>query len=196
MNETELRAILHSDMKLWDAAVTTTDGPTTVTKVLELPYGIGRTEVTLEGLDDAGKRREAVTGFGAYIRRLIIDRVDDDSISARAKQKAAFASEDANKLSGDGRDDNAGPDREVGGVSAKVSDTETVATPNVTVLSPEDMAGRRRQIENSIQRLEENLAALRGELVGITAYLEAMNYGPQNEKTPQPSKGAASRRKS
>ena len=87
----EIQSIMQSDMKLWETADTEQPTPTSITKSLNLPYGIGETSVTLEGLTDAGSKKGAVAGYGDYIRNLIRDRTDDEAVEARAKQAAARA---------------------------------------------------------------------------------------------------------
>ena len=77
MTEQELQQILNSDMKLWELAETIEASDNAVTKVLDLPYGIGITEVTLEGLSDGSKRREACGSFGEYIRGLVNTAIGD-----------------------------------------------------------------------------------------------------------------------
>jgi len=86
MNEEQLKKILHSDMKLWEAAQEE-DGE----KFLELPFGVGRVAISLEGIDDGAKRAAAVGSFGDYIRGRVADRISDEGITARVGSKAARA---------------------------------------------------------------------------------------------------------
>ena len=84
MNEQQLHAILQSDMKLWETAETTMDNEGTITKVIDLPYGIGEYSVTIEGVTNAEKRRAAVTGFGGSVRDVVgrvIGGVTNSSVS-------------------------------------------------------------------------------------------------------------------
>jgi len=89
METQELLSIMQSDMKLWDKASTEEVGPGKVVKTLDLPYGIGEYSVTLEGLNDADKRRSALASYGAHIRQIVKERIDDEAVTARAKAAAA-----------------------------------------------------------------------------------------------------------
>jgi len=72
-------------------AETTQNADGSITKVLDLPYGIGRTEVKLEGMTDGIKRKAAFESYGTYIRGLVHERTDDGAIQARAEEAAARA---------------------------------------------------------------------------------------------------------
>ncbi len=60
MNANEFRSIMHSDQKLWDLAETIAEGPNSITKAIEIPFGIGRREVTLEGIGDAKRTTDSL----------------------------------------------------------------------------------------------------------------------------------------
>jgi hypothetical protein len=180
MNEKELRAILHSDMKLWDSAEEK-DGE----RFIELPYGIGRVGVSLEGIDNGQKRAAAVGSFGEYIRGRVNDAIGDESVTARAKQDAAKASYDAGQLPVEQSNDSS-PGR-VGGVSDQVQEAankEAMATPNELGVNPEGMALRAAWVRGTIEETAANLDALRRELEGLEAYLEIFN-APTHKKTPE-----------
>lgn len=83
--------IMNSDFKLWEKAESEDLGGGKVVKTLTLPWGIGEVKVTLEGMTDADKRRQAVAGYGNYIRDLINEATADEAIEARARQAAALA---------------------------------------------------------------------------------------------------------
>jgi hypothetical protein len=89
MNVQETLNIMNSDFKLWERAKGTPGKDGAIIKQLDLPWGIGLTTVTMEGMNDAGKKREAVAQYGDYIRSLIRDRTDDEAVTSRAKQAAA-----------------------------------------------------------------------------------------------------------
>jgi len=183
MNEKELRAILQSDMKLWDAAEESEEGGV-LTKTIDLPYGLGETKVSFEGINDGASRRGALAGFGDYIRDLINDKIGDESVTARAKQNAAKASYDASQLPVEQSNDSS-PGR-VGGVSQQVqeaSNKEAMATHDELGVNPEGMALRAAWVRGTIEETAANLDALRRELEGLEAYLEIFN-APTHKKTP------------
>lgn len=91
MTTQEVLSIMQSDLALWDNASTEDLGEGTVRKVLELPWGIGNYEVTLEGLTNGVKRREALGQYGAHIRAVVADQINDDAIESRAKGAAQKA---------------------------------------------------------------------------------------------------------
>jgi hypothetical protein len=183
MNEKELREILQSDMKLWDSAETTEDG-NAVTKVLDLPYGIGRTEVRLEGLDNGAARRSACEGFGSYIRELVNERIGDEAVTARAKQAAAKAGTDTGGVPDERGDDPARQGWEDDGGATPVPNQKAMASHDVVAFTPEGMARRADAVRELVGTYEEHLDALRLELRGITAYLETLD-APGHKKTPQ-----------
>lgn len=94
MDKQEALNSMNSDHRLWEKAETKDLGGGRIEKVLTLPWGIGETRVTLEGMTDAGKRRAAVSGYGEYIRGVIEEAISDDAVTARAEQAAARAKQD------------------------------------------------------------------------------------------------------
>jgi len=175
-------------MKLWDMAETTEDG-TAVIKVLDLPYDIGRVEVRMEGLSDGPARRSALEGFGNYIRERVDNKIGEDSVTARAQQKAASVSNTAGQLLGGAGDDSTRPGGEITDFATEMADTEAVETSNALTLSPEALALRARWIRGTIEEVATNLDALKRELEGLNAYLEVFNAST-HKKTPQPSEDA------
>jgi hypothetical protein len=91
MDIQETLDVLSSDMKLWEAAEKEDLGGGRLKLALDLPWGIGLTEVTLEGMNDAGAKRNALGSYGQYIRDLHANATSEDEISARARQRAALA---------------------------------------------------------------------------------------------------------
>jgi len=174
LSKREAIDLMNSDMKLWDAATTVDNGKGTLVKSLDLPFGIGETNVTIEGLTDAGKKRNAVSQFGEYIRGLIKERIDDEAVTARAKAAAQKAEQDD---SSDSLRDG----------SERVQDTRRKAPtyPPAVEAHEEDvaedaglgatLAARRASLVERIGRVETNLTLWRKELRGIDAALEAMS---------------------
>lgn len=91
--EQELSEVLNSDFKLWEFAETEESG-TSITKSLNLPYGIGEVTVTLEDVHDATTKRGAVEAFGDYVRGLVKQRTDDEEVTARAEAARQKAMQD------------------------------------------------------------------------------------------------------
>ena len=171
MNENELNAILHSDMKLWEAAedVPSASG---ITKKLELPYGIGPFEITFEGISNAEERRAALVTWGVHVRGAIEEAVGDEAVTARAAQSPARLREEASRDVGGANTDG------VRNQVPQASGQEAVATPNVFALGPEAVRDRVDEINSTIRRL-------RAELAGLNAYLEVMDAQPiQREESP------------
>jgi len=175
MTEQELNEVLQSDMKLWETAETTMDGDT-VTKMLDLPYGIGEYIVTIEGVTDAEKRRAAVTGFAESVRDVVRDKIDDDAITARAQQAAARASEATDSLLVEGG---------IGSIrSEKISDSQTVQAHVPEAY--ETGKGGANTVDGLRARIEATEAAItlwRKELKALEAYEEIMN-APEIQSTP------------
>jgi len=182
MNEKQLQGILNSDMKLWELAETSEEGDV-VTKTLDLPYGIGKTEVRLEGITDGVKRRTAVQGFGDYIRGVVEERIGEESVTARAKQAAAKVSTNASYVPDGGGDDPFRPGGPLGGAAETIPDKETVASPNVVTFDHTQMANRASAIRERLEIYAEDMDTLRRELKGIEAYLEVYD-APAHKKTP------------
>ncbi len=97
MNKQEFLGMMESDSKLWETAETSAEGDKVV-KTIDIPWGIGKTTVTLEGIGNVNGRRAAFSSFGEYIRGLVNDRISDDAITARAEQAAEKVSETSDRF--------------------------------------------------------------------------------------------------
>jgi hypothetical protein len=86
--------IMQSDMKLWERAEKNPVDGGGVALSLHLPWGIGLYTVNLEGMGDAKGRRNALGAYGEHIRGVIKERIDDESITSRAKSAAARSEQD------------------------------------------------------------------------------------------------------
>lgn len=181
MNKKEALGLMQSDMKLWEAASTEDVGDAAIKKVINLPWGIGEVEVTLEGLTDAGKKRSAITSYGEYIRGIIDEQINDEAITARASQKAALAGEDTGGIVDGSGNDSAGPRGPYPGKPTKVVDTEAMETLNVITAGPEAVADRAIYVREQIRKVADNLIGLKRELAGLEAYLEV--YNNENSET-------------
>jgi len=190
MTEQELQAILQSDMKLWDAAETTEAG-NTIVKTLNLPYGIGRKEVTLEGLDNASARRSALESFGNYIRGVIEDKIGEESVTARAIQKAARASDGSSHSPDVIGVDISRPGGTQPVLPTEMVDTEAVETFDVFTSGPEALADRIAALRETITVYEGHLETLKFQLRAGVVLQELYHDASTHKKTPQPVKGAA-----
>ena len=179
MNEQELQSILNSDMKLWDRAETIEEG-TTLIKVLDLPYGIGRTEIRLEGIDDAIKRRGALESFGEYIRGIVENKIGEESITARAQSKAALA--------GPAASDNYGgraPTVETEPGGAPTFSKSAMAPLDAFDFSAEALASRRDELSKLGDDYTGRLEALRLQIQAVDAVIELYKDGSStHKKTP------------
>ena len=166
--------IMQSDMKLWDTAETEDLGEGRVTKTLDLPWGIGKLSVTLEGMTDATKRRDAVAQYGAFVRAEIEERIDDEAITSRAKAAAARAeldnSADGDSLATGGTIETgeARPLQEAGKAPSEL--TPYGADLGATLIA------RAAEIEGRLRALEEERDNLARDRDGIEAALLAMGY--------------------
>ena len=166
--------IMSSDFKLWERASSEELGNGNVAKTINLPWGIGDYTVTMEGMTDATKRRDAVGAFGAHIRGVIKDRINDEAIVGRAQVAAARLE----------RDDSAGSDGVrglVGILDEKLQekpDEEAEEAYQGTTKEPtdfgDDLAARRVEINGRIERLTDELAKRCKQLRGIDAAIKAM----------------------
>jgi hypothetical protein len=174
MNDiTTMLDMMQSDFKLWEKSETVERGDGVVEKTITLPWGIGPVSVVLEGMNNAGKRREAVGAYGDYIRGLINDRINDESVTARAQQAAARAEQD----------DSGGSD-DLDGVGVQGPQ----ATPQADVAAgPEDkgyaedtsdlgatLTARRTALRERVGRVEADLARWRRELKALDAAVAAL----------------------
>lgn len=184
MDAATLRGILQSDMKLWDAAITTEEDGSALTKVLDLPYGIGHTEVRLEGITDGAKRRDAVQSFGNYIRGVVEDAIGEESVTARAAQAAARVSEETD--SGvDGRGQLSGPE------AAQEDGQVTVPAFDVITSGHSDPSHRLADLKRGVIHAKAYIDKATREIAALEAYEEIMNASA-HKKTPQPVKGTTS----
>lgn len=170
--------IMNSDFKLWEAATEKPLGAGVVEKTINLPWGIGETTVTLEGMNDSNKRRAAVGAYGEYIRGLINERTNDEAIESRARQAAAKAEQDD---SGDSVGvDKGQPVR--GGSDGASLPPKTDARPSDTYEEDvaddadlrETLLARRAKVDERIGRLTEQLDTACRDLRGLDAALSAM----------------------
>jgi hypothetical protein len=121
LQEEDVYAIMQSDMKLWEQASTTHEG-NAIVKQLILPFGIGEFSVKFEGVDNGIKRRAAAEQWGAMVRERIKDRIDDESVTARAKQAAALReSEEEPETLGEADSGHGSASSPIAGVGAKSS---------------------------------------------------------------------------
>lgn len=179
MDKFEALNIMQSDFKLWEAATETAISPGVVEKTINLPWGIGDVTVRLEGMNDAGKRRQAVGAYGEHIRSLIDDRINDEAVTARAKAAAAKAqpadSDDSNGVGGwesvpsGPREEEVPPktDEEAGGVYQPDAQEPLGFR--------ETLVARRAAVDERIGRLTVELDTACRELKGIDAALGAMD---------------------
>jgi hypothetical protein len=173
LTEENIGAILHSDMKLWDSAESESVGEGKVKKTLVLPYGIGKTEVTLEGLTDGNKRRQALGQYGDYIRGVIKDRTSDDAVESRAKQAAARARPED---SDDSLREYALRAEEKEHQTEAIQSTEEAheATAKGVIEFGEALVAQRDGLALRIRRTEDVLAKQRLEYRALAAACEAM----------------------
>lgn len=170
MTEQELQDILQSDMRLWETAGTKDNTGESVTKVMDLPYDIGLTEVTLQGLTDAGKRRDAVSSFGNYVRSLVDEKVGEAAElerEAKALQKAAMAEPVAGEW-----------------VPIDVEGASLLKP----FLTPDTVKERLQQVVSELLELKDREIALTLELNGLSAYMEAydgteVGHKPEDSET-------------
>lgn len=182
ISKAEIIGLMQSDMKMWDSAATKDLGDGKIMKTIVLPYGIGETTVTLEGITDAGKRRNAVAGYGEYIRGLIDEQINDEVITSRAQQAAQEASERASSLH-----DTDG----VGGVQrAPVPREETVPSHGeIFIPTRETIGGRLDELERQLRDHQTAVRVRSAEIAGLRAYKGALDAQEIQTKTPTDSVG-------
>lgn len=179
MDKMQALDIMNSDFKLWEAATETPIAQGVVEKTIDLPWGIGPVTVRMEGMNDAAKRREAVGAYGEYIRNLIDDRINDESVTARAKAAAA-KTEPVDSEDGDGV---GGPERVRGGAGeAEVPQAANEEADRVheqaaegALSFRETLVARRVEVDGRIGRLTAELDTACRDLAGIDAALKAMD---------------------
>ena len=182
MNDvTEILNIMNSDFKLWERAETQDLGGGKVLKTITLPWGIGVTEVTLEGMTDAEKRRQAVGAYGEYIRSVIDERINDEAITARAKQAAARAqpadSPDSDSVSADEglRDERLQEETYEGAGPKDKRDAQDIAGIGA------DLIARRTALRERVGRVEADLTRWRRELKALDAAVAALEEDDDTE---------------
>jgi hypothetical protein len=182
MNETELRSILHSDFKLWARADTEEDG-STLTKTIELPYNIGTFTLSFKGINNAEGRRNAAGIWGVSIREAVENAIGEESVTARAAQRAAQVSEDDGTHGGLGQPDPNVPKGEA-----------TSLTEAVPALSPlaeisTDPSSRLDELRRARDGHRKAAKALDLEISALTAYMEVMNANTQTDETEEAESG-------
>jgi len=178
MTPDSLRSILNSDFKLWESADTVEEGKT-VTKTMDLPYGIGEFSLTFEGIGDAGGRRNAAGIWGEAVRNEVENKISDASVTARAAQKAALSG------ANDGGDRTS--DGGFAGGSEAVSDTKTVSafSPPSTLAADPDR--RLHELRDYFSSLRGESRRVEREIKALTAYMEVLNaQEDQTEETEGP----------
>lgn len=167
MNSQELNEILQSDFKLWELADTAEEDGV-VSKTLSLPHGIGEYTLRFEGINSADKRRAAATLWGESIRSAVADAISEESVTARAAQRAAYRVEDDDRES----DSSESSDRE----PAEVSGAEAVPSSSEDIDSiGADPANRLDALRGAIGHHEKRLRELRLEVKALEAYMEVIN---------------------
>lgn len=176
---------MQSDMKLWEKASKEQAGGNNLKLTLDLPWGIGPYTVTMEGLKDAQAKRNAVGAYGAHIRGLIKERIDDEAITSRAKAAAARSEQasgpDRDSVSpNQGLRDSSVPEKAVQGAGQAYSQTSSPL-----VGSRESLVAERAIVENGIKILESRLAQSRKELRVIDMAIAIMEEddAPQDSGT-------------
>jgi hypothetical protein len=191
MNKQEWIDLMQSDGKLWDMAEKEMDGTNMKLTLRGLPWGIGDAEVTLEGMDNAIAKRNAVGSYAEYIRGLIDEQINDEAITIRAAQAAAFASEDASELPVDERI-YTGPGRVEGERTEvqEVASQEAVQAPRLPASGAAGPADRISQLRGFITQAEgvvtdarASIAKAHKEIEALNAYMEVINAQEQTDTT-------------
>ena len=173
MEINEALNIMSSDFKLWERATDEPTGAGKIRKTLNLPWGIGEYVVDLEGMNDASKRRAAVSSYGELIRRVIKERTDDTNVTSRAQTAAA----DAEQVDSDNSD------RVGGGQPVRGQEIQEAAYEDTDEAYQEDAESNVGWRETLIARRASIISRLEGltaiadagllEVKGIDAALEA-----------------------
>jgi hypothetical protein len=187
LTEEEVYAIMNSDIKLWEKSTTEAKG-VNITKALILPFGIGEMRVEFQGVDNGLKRRAAAEQWGAMVRQRVKDKIDDESITARAKQQAAIRESERESESVVGPDSQHGNGDEAtvglqdqsavsspsasGAVQAHAFDAQADQGPQGT-----DFAARAEWLRGRIGEGERLLKGYRRELRALEAALVIINDG-------------------
>lgn len=182
MTQSEWLSIMHHDVRLWDMAEKEEVKGGMKLTMRDMPWGIGDAEVTLEGVSDANERRNAVGTYGAYIRGLIDNEIDDEAVEARATQAAAFASEDADKHAlGLERNTGAGGVEGTQQAVQAVAGAEAVPTFMQSVSVSTDPAARLSELRAGVGDARDYITATSREIEALEAYVAVMD----TQKAPQ-----------
>ena len=87
MDEQKFSDMMASDQKLWSAASGQLNADGSITKSIEVPWGIGVVNIRMP-FNDANDKRNAFSAFGANIRSIIENHKSDEAVSARVAAKA------------------------------------------------------------------------------------------------------------
>lgn len=172
MNEVEALNLVNSDIALWEKAETTDLGGGSIEKKIHLPWGIGEVAVTLEGLTDGAKRRQALEQYGAYIRELVRDATDDDAITARAQIAAAKREQDDSGGSFGGHAPVPSDPHPTPSVVQGAGKAHEENVKGVTSLR-EGLVAQRDFFREQLGEYERGAKALRAELRALDAAIEA-----------------------
>lgn len=174
MTPSELNSIIQSDFKLWEKADTVQDGGT-ITKRLVLPHGIGDFQISFEGVNNAEGRRNAAAVWGDAVRNEVDNKIGDESVTARAAQRAAQAGEDTSRYTGPGEPDkdDAGPEE----VSAK----DSVQTHGEVATFSTDPSDRYDELVRYRGQLADKIKGLDIEIKALGAYMEVLNAQEDSE---------------
>ena len=165
--------IVQSDMKLWDKSETEPLPGGAVRKSINLPWGIGEVSATLEGMNDAEKRRAAVGAYANYIRDIVKQATDDEAVTSRAKAQAA-RSEQVDSADGVRSGTEGVPVAATEATPVEGADEAYEEATEGAAGFGEALTARRTALSERIGRVESDLARWRRELKGIDAALAAM----------------------
>ncbi len=174
LNEKDFLNMMQSDSKLWETAESETKGDKLV-KTIYIPWGIGETTVTLEGLDNVNGRRAAFSTYGEYIRGLVDNQISEESITARAEQAAARASDSADR-----QPDTTGPSPQD---TEAIFDTETVPSFEINGTLPANPADKLAELKRRCTAAAAYITETHIEINALEAYMEIINASG-NKKPP------------
>ena len=182
MNAEELREIYQSDFKLWERANTEEDG-IVITKSLHLPYGIGEFTLGFEGVKDAAGRRNAAGVWGQAVRDAIDDAIGEDSVTARAAQKAPRVSE------GDGGHGGLGQPNPYDAGQEEVPEKEAIPSFSGAAAGSTAAGDRLDALRRERDGCAKRIKGLDIEIKALQAYVEVMNA---QEVSDEESRGTSS----
>lgn len=193
MDKSEWRAIMQSDSKVWELAEKRLTKEGMELTMRDMPWGIGDAVVIMEVKNDGRPTIGAFSGYGAYIRGLIDECINDEAIEARATQDAAFAREDSDQRAVDdaGRDNNTGG---VGGVPQEVSEVankETVPLFSVPSTHDTDPATRLSELRDAVDQCRAYISVTTREIEALEAYEAVMAIAPGGTAAKAPGDDAA-----